>query len=412
MSNPQRQTTRKSLKAEEEMVARPTQKKALERFAAPMQMLIEAYSNVVDYKNDADSTLKSLPELKALLTDNDANVRSKSVQFIDQLSQKDAQSHALFHEPDVIQQLISMLRADSHLQVTITQILNNLSRFDAGLRMIAKCGAIDALCNAIETRIHIDVAFNSVNLIYKILKNDEKASAKTKLKSEPTIKSLVSLIELNGYSKDEKFLCLLFDGLTKISYGNEAVKSVMGQNGIAGKVIKVAMKTKKKSLILASLRLIRVLSVSDELKLSLIQNGILVLLTDFLLKPLNDKMFTISLLTLMNLSDFAGREDNIEMLMRRLVEILAINEHRGVSECVACVLVNFTQKDENYVNRTKLIELNLIDVIENILKVQETENSDNPETQQAFATFKKLSFNLHQTPVNSEALVLTLDSAV
>lgn len=408
----QRQSLRRSLIAEEEVLARPSQKKALERFTVPMKMLMEAYSNLVDYKNDADTTLKSLQELKELLSDSNAKVRSNTVQFIEQLSQKDAQSHALFHDQEVIQQLINMLHTDSHLQVTITQILNNLSRFDAGLHMITKCSAIDALINAVETRIHIDVAFNSVNLIFKILRNDEKALNKSKLKSESSIKILVSLVELNGYKKEETFLSLLFDCLTKIAYGNEAVKSVIGQNGIAAKVMKVAMKTTKKSLILASLRLFRVLSVSDELKLSFINNGVLMLLTDYLLEPLNDKMFTISLLTLMNLSDFAGREDNIEMLMRRLVEILAINEHRGVSECVACVLLNFTQKDETFVNRTKLIELNLIDVLKNILKDYENENSDNPETQQAYSMFKKLSLNLHQTPVNSEKLVLTLDSAV
>lgn len=80
------------------------------------------------------------------------------------------------------------------------------------------------------------------------------------------------------------------------------------------------------------------------------------------------------LLTLRNLSDCAIREDNLEGLIRRLVELLHTNTDFNVSTCAAGILSNLTCNND--LNKMKFVEYN---GVETILKAMLQAGSENKE---------------------------------
>ena len=58
---------------------------AVQRLAAPSQMLKTAVLDLINYLDDAIAAQKAIPEILKLLNDEDKSVVSKSVVYVDQL---------------------------------------------------------------------------------------------------------------------------------------------------------------------------------------------------------------------------------------------------------------------------------------------------------------------------------------
>lgn len=71
------------------------QKTAVQRLSEPSQMLKHAVNNLVNYQDDADLATHAIPELIALLNNEDINVVSKAAMFVHQLSRKEASRYEI-----------------------------------------------------------------------------------------------------------------------------------------------------------------------------------------------------------------------------------------------------------------------------------------------------------------------------
>lgn len=85
---------------------RPT---AVQRLVQPTHQLKNAIMNLINYQEDADVTIKAIPELLKLLNDDDKAVVCKTLKLIDQLSRKDASKLALTSSQALITSLINLI---------------------------------------------------------------------------------------------------------------------------------------------------------------------------------------------------------------------------------------------------------------------------------------------------------------
>ena len=80
------------------------------------------------------------------------------------------------------------------------------------------------------------------------------------------------------------------------------------------------------------------------------------------------------LLTLRNLSDCAIREENLEGLIKRLIELLNTNSDFNINTCAAGILSNLTCNND--MNKIKFVEFN---GVETILKAMLQASPENKE---------------------------------
>ncbi len=102
---------------------------AVQRLAQPTQQLKTAIMHLINYQEDADVTIKAIPELLKLLNDDEKSVVVKTLKLIDQLSRKDASKFALSSSQALIGALISIIlnKNDLELHNSCASILNNLT---------------------------------------------------------------------------------------------------------------------------------------------------------------------------------------------------------------------------------------------------------------------------------------------
>ena len=332
---------------------------ALQRLAQPTQMLKTAIMQLVNYQEDADVTIKAIPELLKLLNDEDKLVVTKTLTLIEQLSRKDASRFALTSSQALITSLVNILSnsQDSEQQRLAASALHNISSHNKqGLLMLYKSGGIQALIRLLGSNIEA-VVYYALTTLHNLLMCEE--SAKLQVRKCGGIQKMVGLLSTH---QNAKFLALVLDSLHILAFNNSESKLIIAASNGPKEVIRLLRSSNYLKLIWTCVRLMKVLSVCPTNKQVLVENGAMQVLSAHLQSPSNDDRVVYNcLLTLRNLSDCAIREDNLDGLIKRLIELLQVNADVNVSTCAAGILSNLTCNND--LNKMKFVEFNGIEVM-------------------------------------------------
>lgn len=332
---------------------------AVQRLAQPCQVLKTAIVHLINYQEDAEITVKAIPEILKLIGDDDKLVVTKALTLVDQLSRKDASRFALTSSQALINSLIQLISTtnDSELQRLSASALNNISNHNKqGLMCIFKSGGIPALIKLLSSPMEA-VVFYAMTTLHNLLMYED--SAKIQIRKCGGIQKMVTLLSTH---QNAKFLTLVMDSLQILAYNNSESKLIIAASGGPKEIIRLMRSSNYQKLIWTCVRLMKVLSVCPTNKQVLVENGAMQVLSAHLQNPSNDDRIIYNcLLTLRNLSDCAIREDNMDGLIKRLIELLTANTDINVSTCAAGILSNLTCNND--MNKIKFVEFNGIEIL-------------------------------------------------
>lgn len=332
---------------------------AVQRLAGPCKVLKTAIIHLINYQEDSEITVKAIPEILKLLNDDDKMVVTKTLTLVDQLSRKDASRFALTSSQALINSLIQIITNtnDSELQRLAASALNNISAHNKqGLLLIFKCGGIPALIKLLSSPME-SVVFYALTTLHNLLMFED--TAKIQIRKCGGIQKMVALL---GNHQNAKFLTLVLDSLQILAYNNSESKLIIAASGGPKEIIRLMRSSNYQKLIWTCVRLMKVLSVCPTNKQLLVENGAMQVLSAHLQNPSNDDRIIYNcLLTLRNLSDCAIREDNLDGLIKRLIDLLTANSDINVSTCAAGILSNLTCNNE--MNKIKFVEFNGIEIL-------------------------------------------------
>lgn len=332
---------------------------AVQRLAQPCQHLKSAIVHLINYQEDAEVTVKAIPEILKLLSDDDKLVVTKALTLVDQLSRKDASRFALTSSPALVTALIQIITStnDPEQQRLAASALNNISSHNKqGLMTIFKSGGIPALIKLLSSPIE-PVVFYAMTTIHNLLMYEE--SAKMQVRKCGGIQKMVTLLNTH---QNAKFLTLVMDSLQIMTFNNSESKLIIAASGGPKEIIRLMRSSNYQKLIWTSVRLMKVLSICPTNKQVLVESGAMQVLSAHLQNPSNDDRIIYNcLLTLRNLSDCAIREDNLDGLIKRLIDLLTANTDINVSTCSAGILSNLTCNND--MNKMKFVEFNGIEIL-------------------------------------------------
>ncbi len=333
---------------------------AVQRLAQPSQMLKTAIVHLINYQEDAEITAKAIPELIKLLSDDDRHTVIKTLNLIQQLSRKDASRFALTSSQALINSLINLISNtnDLDLQRLAAGSLNNISNHNnkQGLLAVFKSGGIPALVKLLSSSIE-SIVFYALTTLHNLLMYED--SAKLQVRKCGGIQKMVGLLTTH---QNAKFLALVLDSLQILAFNNSESKLIIAASGGPKDLIRIMRSSNYQKLIWTCVRLMKVLSVCPTNKQVLVENGAMQVLSAHLQNPSNDDRIIYNcLLTLRNLSDCAIREDNLEGLIKRLIDLLTANTDINVSTCAAGILSNLTCNND--MNKIKFVEYNGIEIL-------------------------------------------------
>jgi hypothetical protein len=330
----------------------------LQRLAQPTQQLKQALTHIINYQEDADATLKAIPELIKLLNDDDKMVVSKTLKLIDQLARKDASRLALATSHALIANLLNLVLNTQELDFhsSISSIMQNLSTNKQALFVLFKSGGIPALIRLLSSQVESIVSY-ALSTLHNLLMYEPQAKAQIH-----HYNGTRKMIELLSQYSNPKFLALCLDSLHILAFNNSEVKLVIQTSGGPKELVRIMRMTNYKKLIWTCVRLMKVLSVCPENKRMLVEQGAMQSLSSHLQQnPNEDRIMYNCLLTLRNLSDCAIGEDNLEGLIKRLIELLNTTQDINISTCCAGILSNLTCNNDY--NKQKFVEFNGIEII-------------------------------------------------
>jgi hypothetical protein len=150
-------------------IGRPT---AVQKLSQPTNKLKTAIVHLINYQEDADVTIKAIPELVKLLNDEDKAVVIKTLKLIEQLSRKDASRLALTSSQALISTLINLIlnTNDVDLHNHASSILNYLSSNSnkQALYIIFKSGGIPALIKLLSSPVEC-VVYYAITTLHSLL---------------------------------------------------------------------------------------------------------------------------------------------------------------------------------------------------------------------------------------------------
>ena len=310
-----------------------------------------------NFQDDAEVAQRAIPEIVKLLNDVDQSVVAKTISLVEQLSTKEASRYALATSQSLITALLNLIKNsnDSEKQIICASALKNLCNNHQGLLTIFKSGGISTLVKLLGSGIDAIVYYATSTLHNLLLFQD---SAKIQVMNCGGIQKFVALLNSNS---NLKLLTLVLDCLHILSFSNSEGKLIIAASGGSKELVNLMQAKNYEKLVWTAIRLMKVLSICPTNKPLLIKSGALMVLTESLLKPINDKILLNCLLTIRNLSDSVTKEDHIEGLIRKLIEMMNLNSDINVSICCAGILSNLTCNND--VNKTRFVEYNGIETL-------------------------------------------------
>ncbi len=125
---------------------------AVQKLSEPSQLLKNAVTDIINYKEDVQIAEKALPELICLLNDSDPIVAGQAALILHALAKKET-SHSVLSTPQIIQALIKAISnpcANDETRRGVAGILHCLSQQKQGLLVIFKCCGIPVLVKLLE----------------------------------------------------------------------------------------------------------------------------------------------------------------------------------------------------------------------------------------------------------------------
>ncbi|KRX41065.1 Armadillo segment polarity protein, partial [Trichinella murrelli] len=307
----------------------------VQRLAEPSQMLKTAVVNIINYHDDAELTAKAIPELIKLLSDVDQVVVQQAAMVIHHLSKRDAELMALAKSTDLVSAIINAmnLNADPELTKYAAGILYNISRHYAGLLAIFQSGGIPALVRLLGS--HIDsVVFYAITTLHNLLLHQQ--GSKDEVRRSGGVPKMVALLQ----KPIPKFLAIVTDCLQNLAYKHAETKLVILASDGPRQLVRIVQSYDYEKLLWTTSRLLKVLSVCPQNKPAIIQAGCMQVLGQRLAHP-SQRLIRSCLDCLRNLSDEATKEENVEDLLRHLIQLLGSSDMEVVACCVD-ILSNLT----------------------------------------------------------------------
>ncbi|KRX63350.1 Armadillo segment polarity protein [Trichinella sp. T9] len=312
----------------------------VQRLAEPSQMLKTAVVNIINYHDDAELTAKAIPELIKLLSDVDQAKASKVVvqqaaMVIHHLSKRDAELMALAKSTDLVSAIINAmnLNADPELTKYAAGILYNISRHYAGLLAIFQSGGIPALVRLLGSPID-SVVFYAITTLHNLLLHQQ--GSKDEVRRSGGVPKMVALLQ----KPIPKFLAIVTDCLQNLAYKHAETKLVILASDGPRQLVRIVQSYDYEKLLWTTSRLLKVLSVCPQNKPAIIQAGCMQVLGQRLAHP-SQRLIRSCLDCLRNLSDEATKEENVEDLLRHLIQLLGSSDMEVVACCVD-ILSNLT----------------------------------------------------------------------
>ncbi|KRY07449.1 Armadillo segment polarity protein, partial [Trichinella patagoniensis] len=298
----------------------------VQSLAEPSQMLKTAVVNIINYHDDAELTAKAIPELIKLLSDVDQVVVQQAAMVIHHLSKRDAELMALAKSTDLVLAIINAmnLNADPELTKYAAGILYNISRHYAGLLAIFQSGGIPALV----------LVFYAITTLHNLLLHQQ--GSKDEVRRSGGVPKMVALLQ----KPIPKFLAIVTDCLQNLAYKHAETKLVILASDGPRQLMRIVQSYDYEKLLWTTSRLLKVLSVCPQNKPAIIQAGCMQVLGKRLAHP-SQRLIRSCLDCLRNLSDEATKEDNVEDLLRHLIQLLGSSDMQVVACCVD-ILSNLT----------------------------------------------------------------------
>ncbi|KRY82707.1 Armadillo segment polarity protein, partial [Trichinella pseudospiralis] len=307
----------------------------VQRLAEPSQMLKTAVVNIINYHDDAELTAKAIPELIKLLSDVDQVVVQQAAMVIHHLSKRDAELMALAKSTDLVSAIINAmnLNADPELTKYAAGILYNISRHYAGLLAIFQSGGISALVRLLGSPID-SVVFYAITTLHNLLLHQQ--GSKDEVRRSGGVPKMVALLQ----KPIPKFLAIVTDCLQNLAYKHAETKLVILASDGPRQLVRIVQSYDYEKLLWTTSRLLKVLSVCPQNKPAIIQAGCMQVLGQRLAHP-SQRLIRSCLDCLRNLSDEATKEENVEDLLRHLIQLLGSSDMEVVACCVD-ILSNLT----------------------------------------------------------------------
>lgn len=293
----------------------------LHRLIPATQQLKQALANLVEYQADAEHTMRAVPEMVRLLQDDDRlNVALKAAAFVNQLSQKDAPRVAMSQSPQLISAIISQLNScqpnEVDLMHHLINALHNICTEVTGVQLTFNSGGIPALVRLLSFPID-NVLFYAITILHTLLVYEE--TAKAQIRKCGGIQKMCALLTHNN----QKFLAKLVDCLKMLAFNSNESKLIISASAAAADLVRIMRVSNYEKLLWTCVRLMKVLSVCSANKAALLDAGAMQVLTAHIMQPANERLLINALLTVRNLSDCASSQENLEALVRKLVEYLS-----------------------------------------------------------------------------------------
>lgn len=235
---------------------RPT---AVQKLSQPTNKLKTAIVHLINYQEDADVTIKAIPELIKLLNDDERPVVARALKLIEQLSRKDASRLALTSSQELIASLVKLILAthDADLHHAASTILNNLcsGANKQALFLIFKSNGIPALIKLLGSPLE-PVLYYAITTLHNLLMYEP--SAKAQVHHYNGTRKMVELLAAPHSNKNPKFLAMLMDCLHILAFNNSEVKLVIQTSGGPQQIVRIMQSSNYHKLIWTSVRLMKV----------------------------------------------------------------------------------------------------------------------------------------------------------
>lgn len=337
----------------------PANQSNLHSFSGPSPMLKSSMGNILDYQDDPDLTTRAIPEFIKLLGDENQVVVSQAAHMAHQLSRKETGWHSMMESPQMVAALVHTLQNTTDIDTAryTAGTLHNLSHHHKGLLAIFKAGGIPVLVKALSSPVE-PVVFYAITTLHNLLLHQE--GSKMAMRLSGALQKMVTLLNRTNV----KFLAITTDCLQILAYGNQESKLLILASGGPQALVQIMNSFRYEKLLWTTSRVLKVLSVCNSNKQAIVNCGGVQAVALHLDHP-SMRLVQNCLWTLRNLSDVATKEENVELLLKRLVELLSCNDY-NVTTCAAGILSNLTCNNSN--NKLIVFQMGGIEALVSTLK--------------------------------------------